>query len=62
MEYTKIDGVQNPLSRLIFGTAIPRMYGGEDASEVQTPLLARVSPPSILQGVMAGAKCPWAAG
>jgi aryl-alcohol dehydrogenase-like predicted oxidoreductase len=34
MEYSKIEGVKNPVSRLIFGAAVQQMWRGEDASEV----------------------------
>ncbi|MHC1695530.1 MAG: aldo/keto reductase [Eubacteriales bacterium] len=34
MEYKRIDGVELPVSRLIFGAAVPVMYEGGDASEV----------------------------
>ncbi len=33
MEYSKLKGVKNPVSRIIYGAATPQMWGGKDAAE-----------------------------
>ncbi len=34
MEYTRIEGVKNPVSRIVFGTAVGPMTGGQDCGEL----------------------------